>query len=185
MTIRLLLVCHAPTTALARAAFPAAESLTGRGMREAQESAAGLSPAAAAWCGPEPACVQTAQALGLNATIEPELRDCDFGRWRGRTLQEIQDAEPDAVAAWLTDPAAVPHQGESIVDLLGRVGNWLAAAADAQGRQVAVTHPAVIRAALVTVLDAPPAAFWRIDVPPLTRMCLTGRGGIWKLRTTT
>ena len=56
--------------------------------------------------------MQTAQALGLNATIEPELRDCDFGRWRGRTLQEIEDAEPDAIAAWLTDPAAVPHQGE-------------------------------------------------------------------------
>ena len=48
-----------------------------------------------------------------------------------------------------------------------------------------MTHPAVIRAALVTVLDAPPIAFWRIDVPPLTRMWLTGRGGIWKLRTPT
>ena len=34
-------------------------------------------------------------------------------------------------------------------------------------RIVAVTHAAVIRAAMIIVLDADPRAFWRIDVEPL------------------
>jgi broad specificity phosphatase PhoE len=47
---------------------------------------------------------------------------------------------------------------------------------------VAITHPAVVRAAIVHALGAPPAAFWRIDVAPLSRTDLSGRDGRWNLR---
>ena len=185
MTARLTLVCHAPTIALARAAFPADEPLTERGTREAAAAASAFTGTGAARCGPEPACVQTAQALGLDAVIEPALRDCDYGRWRGRALEEIQASEPAAVTAWLTDPGAAPHGGESILQLLGRLRAWLTAQAAGRGRQVAVTHPAVIRAITVAVLEAPPAAFWRVDIPPLSRICLTNsHSGLWRLRAT-
>jgi broad specificity phosphatase PhoE len=46
---------------------------------------------------------------------------------------------------------------------------------------VAVTHPAVVRAVLVTALRSPAEVFWRIDVPPLTATTLRRRGG-WTLR---
>ncbi len=49
-------------------------------------------------------------------------------------------------------------------------------------RTVAVTHPAVIRAALVVALNMPLVTFWRIDVPPLTATGLHWRSGIWTLR---
>jgi broad specificity phosphatase PhoE len=181
MTVRLTLVCHAPTAALARAAFPADEPLTERGARDAAGAAAAFGGVGAARCGPEIACVQTAQALGLDPLVDPALRDCDYGRWRGHRLEEI---EPAAVTAWLTDPAAVPHGGESILELLARLRAWLATQAAERGRQIAVTHPAVIRATMVTVLDASPAAFWRIDIPPLSRICLTSQGGVWRFRGT-
>ncbi len=49
---------------------------------------------------------------------------------------------------------------------------------------MAVTHAAVVRAAVVVTLDAPPAAFWRIDIAPLTATVLRGGAGRWTLRGT-
>ncbi|WP_433238298.1 histidine phosphatase family protein [Streptosporangium sp. CA-135522] len=175
---RLLLVCHASTSATARAAFPGDEPLDGRGLRRAGGMAGRFGPGPAV-CAAELRCTQTAAALGLSADPDPGLADCDYGRWRGRTLGEIEAAEPEALAAWLTDPAAAPHGGESITALLGRVAGWLSRRAP--GRVVAITHPTVIRAAVVHALGAPAPAFWRVDVAPLARVALTGRDGRWRL----
>ncbi|MDP9844493.1 histidine phosphatase family protein [Streptosporangium lutulentum] len=175
---RLLFVCHASTSATARAAFPGDEPLDERGLRRATGLAREFGRGSAA-CPAEVRCVQTAAALGLRADPDPLLADCDYGRWSGRTLGEVEAAEPEALASWLGDPAAAPHGGESIAGLLGRVAGWLAGRAP--GRLVAITHPPVIRAAVVHALGAPAAAFWRIDVAPLARVALTGRGGRWQL----
>ncbi|GAA2877230.1 histidine phosphatase family protein [Streptosporangium fragile] len=175
---RLLLVCHGSTPATVRAAFPGDEPLDGRGLRGAAALAPEVGTGQAA-CAAELRCTQTAAALGLRAEIDPLLADCDYGRWRGRTLDEVGAAEPEALAAWLGDPASAPHGGESIIALLARVSGWLAG--HAPGRVVAVTHPAVIRAAVVHAVGAPAPAFWRVDVAPLARVALTGRGGRWQL----
>lgn len=181
VTVRLTLICHAETTALRHAVFASQESLTERGVRQAGQAAQGAS-GAVAWSSPAQACVQTAEALGVRARIEPALRDCDFGTWTGRPLAEIEDTEGDALRAWLTDPAARPHGGESLLDVLERVTGWLARLEQQTGRVIAVTHPAVIRAAVVHTLTAPAAAFWRIDIPPLSQTHLTCHAGTWKLR---
>jgi len=86
------------------------------------------------------------------------------------------------VARWLSDPAAAPHGGESVVDLVDRVGRWLDSVTDQRTRVVAVTHPAVIRAAVLLALDAPPKSFWRIDIAPVSRTTLHHRGQAWTLR---
>jgi broad specificity phosphatase PhoE len=175
---RLLLVCHASTVATARAAFPLDEPLDERGLRRARGLADEFVPGPAA-CPPELRCLQTAAALGLRAEPDPLLADCDHGRWAGRTLAEVEAAEPEALASWLGDPAAAPHGGEPVTALLARVAGWLAVRTP--GRTVAVTHPAVIRAAVVHALGAPARAFWRVDVAPLARVTLTGRGVRWRL----
>jgi broad specificity phosphatase PhoE len=54
----------------------------------------------------------------------------------------------------------------------------------AKSRTVAVTHPAVIRAAILTALDAPPKSFWRIDVAPVSRTVMHFRGHVWTVRST-
>jgi hypothetical protein len=53
------------------------------------------------------------------------LADCDYGRWCGQTFDDVQREEPAAVDAWLADPDAVPHGGESVRALLTRVATWL------------------------------------------------------------
>ena len=103
---------------------------------------------------------------------------------------QLQGDEPEGGAApGSADPAAAPHGGESLLDLLARIGGWLDHLQAGTRRQtgtrcviIAVTHPAVIRAAIVHALDATPSAFWRIHAPPLTRVRLSGHAGRWNLR---
>jgi broad specificity phosphatase PhoE len=133
------------------------------------------------FAGPELRTQQTALALGLNFVVADELRDCNYGRWSGLDLAEIQEREPDKVMAWLMDTSAAPHEGESIAALIGRVGRWVEAQHDA-GHTIAVTHPTVVRAAVLHALDAPQLSFWRIDIAPLTLTDLRFNGRAWTLR---
>ncbi len=50
-----------------------------------------------------------------------------------------------------------------------------------KGVTLAVTHASVIRAAIVTAIEAEPRSFWRIDVAPLSMAKLSGHGGRWNL----
>lgn len=68
--------------------------------------------------------------------------------------------------AWRDDPAYDAHGGESLSALLERVGGLLARWHDHQGRTMAVTHAAVIKAAVVHALGAPAQATWDLDVHP-------------------
>jgi broad specificity phosphatase PhoE len=45
-----------------------------------------------------------------------------------------------------------------------------------------VTHPAVIRAAVLVALNIPPKSFWRIDVAPVSRVDMNLRQDRWTLR---
>jgi broad specificity phosphatase PhoE len=180
MTLRLVLVSHASTRNLRVAAFPADEALDSQGAAAA--ASVKLRPADQAWCAPSVAARQTAAALRITASSDPAIRDCDFGRWSSRALSEVYHDEPDAVAAWINDPTSAPHGGESLTDLLKRIGTWMDRQRSQTGSIVAVTHPSVIRAALIHAIDATPASFWRIDIPPLCQAHLHAHSGRWNLR---
>lgn len=175
--VRLTLVSHAMTDAIAAGRFPVDEELNALGRRQL----AGLDIGAAdtVLCGPETRVRQTAEALDLPADVDPRLVDLDCGRWRGMGLDRV---EPDQLTKWLTEPDSCPHDGESIVDVIVRVRGWLADIGRGQGHTVAVTHPAVIRAVILNALDAPPKSFWRIDIAPASRTALHFRGTVWTLR---
>jgi broad specificity phosphatase PhoE len=181
VTARLILVCHASTAAVRGSSFPSDEPLDDHGKADAA-ALAGRLPDAERWLtAPESRARQTAETLGLDAAVEPALRDCDYGAWRGRSFADVQAREPDAVAAWLDDPAAAPHGGESIRALLARVADWLGDEQRRHARTIAVTHAAVIRAAILGAIGAPPKSFWRIDVTPLSVTRLSGGAGRWNL----
>ena len=126
------------------------------------------------------AAAQTAAAWGAEPQLVEALRDCDYGAWRGQSLEALQATAAQDLAAWLTDPAAAPHGGESQAQLCERVGTWLDAF-DEDGHFIVVSHPAVLRAAALHVLQADAAAFNAIDVEPLGVLRLV-RNGRWRLR---
>ncbi|WP_328864451.1 histidine phosphatase family protein [Streptomyces sp. NBC_00304] len=199
MTVRVMLISPAMNAALREARFAGDAPLDASGLRQAR-SAAGAVPAADLCLrGPSLRCAATADALGLRSDPEPALRDWEMGRWSGARLSEVSADEPGGVAAWLTDPSAAPHGGESLLQLCARVGAWLDSSHGGQhgshrgdgsdgshegddGRVLAVAEPAVIRAAAVHALNLPPQVFWRLDVAPLTVTELSGRSGRWNLR---
>ncbi|MFF4578062.1 histidine phosphatase family protein [Streptomyces sp. NPDC001389] len=104
----------------------------------------------------------------------------DMGAWAGRTLDEVAAEDPEAVHRWLTDPEfAPPGGGESVAALIARTGEHLAGLEP--GRHHVVVAQAVVRAAVVSALELPAAAFWRLDVRPDTVTALSGRAGRWNL----
>ncbi|MGW4752693.1 histidine phosphatase family protein [Streptomyces chartreusis] len=186
MSLRVTFVAAARSSSLLAERFQDDRPLDQAGWDEVQSVAYGLLPLAAAelrYCSPTPRSRATGDALGYAPLVQLALRDCDMGRWQGLTLGEAMAREPDAVDAWLADPRATPHGGESLLGFIGRVGGWLdTRPVDDGDRIVAVAEPSVIRAALVYVLKAPPSTYWNIDVRPLSATTISGRAGRWHLR---
>ena len=173
--LKLDLVSHGMTEAMRKARFPADESLTEAGRRAI--TAWGRPAGTRVLTAPEHRATETATAMGLSGAADERLRDLDAGAWRGDELNSVPQAE---LYAWLTDPEFRGHGGESVTDVIARIGYWMAEIASHGESTVAVTHPAVVRAALLVTLDAPPKSFWRMDIPPgsVTRLHFRGE---WNL----
>jgi len=180
--MRMMLICHGATAATRMAAFPLDEALEARAIEHAAMLRDAVPHAARVLVSPALRARQTAEALGLSAEIDTALRECDYGRWAGRKLKDLQAAEPEAIALWLSDVSAAPHGGEALSALFQRVSTWLDQAMAGDNNTVAITHSTLIRAAIVHLLAAPLASFWRIDVEPLSIVELSGRGERRQLR---
>lgn len=179
----LRLLAAAPTPALRRAVFGGDDDLDEGGLRAAlalsESDGPDLGGRTDGWvCAPSQAALQTARALGHDdPVVEHALADPGYGSWTGLGLGDVAGADPEGLQAWLTDPGAAPHGGESLTAVRRRVGAWLET--QVEQRTVAVAHPAVVRAALTHALGLPDAAVWQLDVAPLSLIRLTHRTGRW------
>ncbi|MGW0704662.1 histidine phosphatase family protein [Streptomyces sp. NPDC002643] len=186
MHLRVTFVAAARCSSLLAERFEDDRPLDQAGWEEVQRAAHALVPLSAAelrYCAPTPRSRATGDALGYAPLVQPALRDCDMGRWRGFTLGEAMAREPSAVDAWLADPDSTPHGGESLMGFITRIGGWLdTRPTDGGGRIVAVAEPSVLRAALVHTLKAPPSTYWHMDIRPLSTVTVAGRPGRWNLR---
>jgi broad specificity phosphatase PhoE len=176
---RLTLICHARTLAQKLARFPVDEPLemdwqSARGSRGAR-----FKEASRLLCAPELRTRQTAELFGKPVEIVAALRDCDFGHWRGMRISDLQKNQGELLQAWLADPRSAPHGGESVAQVGERVAGWLKTLEAVRGEVVAVTHPFIMRAALMHVLQG--SAFNLIDVEPLSTIDLQFHG-CWRLR---
>ncbi|MEZ0283920.1 MAG: histidine phosphatase family protein [Thermoleophilia bacterium] len=178
---RLLLLRHAPTAATRRAAFSADEPLDEPGAAAAAALRGRFRSTGESYASPADRARETARLAGLDAEVEPALAECDFGAWAGHRLDELAASDPDGVRRWLDDPAARPHGGETMVELMARVAGWLDGQAAREGAAVAVTHGGPIRAAVLHALGAPAEAFWRVDAAPLSLTELHADAGRWRV----
>jgi broad specificity phosphatase PhoE len=181
MTARLILICHGSTDAVRKAKFADDEPLDRHGAADAAALVRHRPSADRCWCSPELRTRQTAEALQLDASPIQTLRDCDYGAWKGHSFEEILARDPQGIDAWLRDPAATPHGGESLLGLMRRTAQWLDEAKVVDGQSILVTHATIIRAAIVHAIEAPPQAFWRVDIAPLSMTRLSGRNARWNL----
>jgi broad specificity phosphatase PhoE len=175
MAQRLLVVAHAATSATRALVFGDSGELPSSEIRR-------LSGRTARWVrGPEEACEATAARLGGTAEAIRDLRGCDFGAWTGSALINIAGEDPSGLDAWLHDPYATPHGGESLAELISRVGRVLDDHQWPDGRSVAVVTALVARALLVHALGAAPEVIFRIDIAPLGRALISRSQQTWRL----
>jgi broad specificity phosphatase PhoE len=177
MAERLLAVAYAPTAATGTAMF-------GGWSGPAMGDIPVLDGRVASWVrGPEPVGAETAARLGGgDAEVLPDLADAEFGAWTDLSLDEVGEREPRALRVWLIDPWVSPHGGESLADLIWRVGQAIDQHPWPEGRSVAVVAPLVARALAVHALGAPPEVIFRVDVAPLGRVLLSRSGDHWRLQ---
>jgi broad specificity phosphatase PhoE len=174
---RLVVVAHGATSGLREAIFG--------DLGHVLDAAAipAVSARFAGWFqGPEVACAQTAARLGGPAEAMARLRTCDFGSWSGRSLADVGATDAKGVRRWLADPHAKPHDGESLWELIVRVGAVVDQTRWPEGQSIVVVTPLVARAVAVHTLDAPPETIFRIDMPPLGRLKVSRSTDSWRLR---
>jgi len=115
-------------------------------------------------------CLAFARALGeshkLPVMVEEDFREVGFGSWEGLDREQVQARDPEGYAAFYRDPVNNrPAGAENLLDF----GRRVAAAcnrtvAGGKGPILVVAHAGVIRAVLGHVLQAPPQAWYRIQV---------------------
>lgn len=177
-TTRLTLICHAVTPLQKQGRFPDDEAVAMDWQGKALSLADRYKKTRRLLCGPEARARQTAGLFGADGVIEAALRDADFGQWRG---QDIGQLKSDQLNTWLTDATCSPHGGESVEQICLRVAEWMKTLESQLGHVVAITHPFVIRAAMLYVMEFPISMFYLIDVEPLSATELRFND-VWRLR---
>lgn len=169
LATRLRLLCCGGTAASRTAGFPRRdEPLDEGGQRLASARVLGGPVPAVAFVAPGPAACETASLMGVTAEIEPILADSDYGDWTGRSLTELQGSDPVGLARWLAEPALGAPGGETLGAVAARVRPWLDQIAETEGTVLAITHAAVIRAAIAHALGCPVETTLNIDIAPLS-----------------
>jgi alpha-ribazole phosphatase len=105
---------------------------------------------------------------GLSPTVDPRLRERNFGIFEGLTPEQIRERVPGGFEAWLNDPVGyTPPGGESTRRMRRRVVLALRSVREEhlkrQDAKVAiVTHLGVIRIIIAEVLSMPLRHIFRI-----------------------
>lgn len=106
----------------------------------------------------------TASRLGLTVETDERLIEIAHGTWDGRYRDEIAASDPERYRIWRHEPARASFAGgERLSDVAARWASFARDLASFDDDTLVVSHDAVVRCALVALLDRPLADFW--DVP--------------------
>ena len=130
---------------------------------------------------PQRRAAETARILvggrGLPVVWTPELRERDFGRWEGKSFQDIIDAQPDGGASIMRGPFVAKFDvAEADEDFVPRVRRAIFERVIARFRDrdvLVVSHAGVLMMATAILLGLDPAtdfATFRLDNGGVTRI---------------
>ncbi len=106
-----------------------------------------------------------ARQLGLSIQPTEGLLDIDYGRWQGRTPEEVAQAEPRLYQLWLEEPQRVQIPGGeslSLVQQRVRLTMEEVVACHPDEMVLLIGHQVVNKVLICTLLGLDLASFWRI-----------------------
>jgi broad specificity phosphatase PhoE len=95
-----------------------------------------------------------AERLGLEPVVEPRVRECAWGAWEGRLVEDIAREEPDEWQTWLDAgesfrfPSAPGKPGESLEEHMQRTTAALDDIRSGELPALVVCHGGTVRVAL-------------------------------------
>ena len=137
---------------------------------ELAERVAGLG-IAAIWTSQLARASQTAKivgdALGIAPRVDDRFAESRRGSWEGRTLDEIEESEPEAWAAWKRagPDFRFPGGGESLAEHQSRVLAAIEAVRNGPEPALVLAHGGTIRCAICASHPGGLDVFWSIPVP--------------------
>jgi probable phosphoglycerate mutase len=145
----------------------------GGAMAEAFAAAYRTTEWQAVYCSPLQRAISTAaplaRAVGLGLEIREELAELDYGRWDGKTVDEVSGAHRVEYERWVADPAwNPPTDGETAVALAQRMTRAVEEidAGHDDGNVLVVSHKASIRVVLCALLGVDVGRFrYRFGCP--------------------
>ena len=121
-------------------------------------------------------------SLSGKMMIEPDLREINFGRWEGKSFEEISESDSELVRRWSAwSPEFVFPEGDAVFDFLKRVHKTVdRLAALNKDNVLIVAHGGVIRAMICHLLRMPPENYLLFDIIParLTTIDVFPEGGV-------
>jgi alpha-ribazole phosphatase/probable phosphoglycerate mutase len=111
---------------------------------------------------------ELAARLDRPLEVVDDFGEISFGVWEGRSVAEVHDADPLALARFWREPVAHPIPGGEPVEAFDRrIGRaWDQLMRRHQGRHVLlIAHGGTIRMVLRRLLEMPIRRIWRIEVP--------------------
>lgn len=125
------------------------------------------------------------QELGLSVNFSEDLRECSYGDWEGKTLQEVKRERAGELERWRGNEAGYARGGgESLEEMQARSWSGMVSIADAHpGEAVAVfTHSGPIRGAVCRIFDLGIAQRYRFQADNGSLTVLRrSREGLWHL----
>jgi broad specificity phosphatase PhoE len=145
----------------------------GEAMAEAFAAAYRTTEWQAIYCSPLQRAISTAaplaRMLSRSLEIRDELAELDYGRWDGKTVDEVSSAHHVEYERWVADPAwNPPTEGETAVALAQRMTRAVEQidATHDDGNVLVVSHKASIRVVLCALLGVDVGRFrYRFGCP--------------------
>ncbi|MBI4307298.1 MAG: histidine phosphatase family protein [Chloroflexi bacterium] len=122
---------------------------------------------------------------GMAVVSEPGLTEIDHGEWNGMLRAEVERRYPETVRLWREAPGQVRMPGgESLADVRqrGMAAVDAIAAAHPNGAALVVSHHAVLKVVLGTLVGLGLEDFWTLDVDQASGSAAE-IGGPWPLLT--
>lgn len=120
-------------------------------------------PVDVVYASPSSRCCILAQQLSVHFITDERLYEVDFGKWEGRTWDDI---DPEESKAWMEDYVnACPPDGESMIQMHERVMSfWKELIQKPFERVAVVTHGGVIRLLLAEQNNIPLQDIFQVKV---------------------